>query len=336
MTTRKRISGFYGGAQGGGGGPTPTTGLLAWGPDFGGVDGDQFAVAVEHDFTNLGLTNEQTIQVQTLLTSLGIGDLDGAGVQVNTDFTALAANYNINQVQVDSNISALAVDYGAIFGVQVATDIFSVSYFTDVAGSYSLTAPSNSNSAEVELVGGGGRGGASLVNGGGGGGGGEYARANAYSVTGGNSYDLEVGAGATASVLAGASTFDTTGVVANGGANGAQGAALGQGGGGAGGSGGTGDVTFNGGSGGGGGGVQTNGGGGGGSGGSAGAGGNGSSGGTGGAAGTPDGGEGADGGNLTQPARNGSQPGGGGGGASATQARSLGFDGQARVTFFIT
>lgn len=95
-----------------------------------------------------------------------------------------------------------------------------------VAGSYSWLCPPGVTSARVQCWAAGGAGGQRTTNGnGGGGGGGEYAEEATFAVTPGTSYPYVVGAAGVTGASptnGGNSTFNTTGVVANGGGSVAQ------------------------------------------------------------------------------------------------------------------
>lgn len=209
----------------------------------------------------------------------------------------------------------------------------------NATGTTVWVAPAGVTSVKVELWGGGGGGGQPSVAGGGGGGGGGYRTHASYTVTPGNSYNVVVGAGGSGAGQN--SSFDGTGVVANGGAVGGNAGGVGgttQGTGGAGGGGsGTGTTGFTGGAGGGGGVGTANGGGGGGGAGSAATGQAGNTNGTGGAGRaqltasiTGVGGTGA---TAVAVGTAGSILGGGGGGASAANPATSGARGAARLTW---
>lgn len=316
----------------------PADAVVRWGPDFGGVDGDRYTAEFDSQLTAIALAGVLPMDIATQLTALMV-DYEAATLLLSTANPSNKFSFLPNELELDNFISDLQIG-GFELDLNISTDINSVKYLATTAGTFNLTAPTNADEAIVELWGaGGGTTLGTLVTGHGGGGGGEYARANAYAITGGATYPLTVGAGgayATPTTAGGASTFDTTGVVANGGQPGVAGTVLGQGAGGAGGTNGTGDVTFDGGDGGGSGGVLIIGGGGGGSGGDSAAGDN-AAGRIGGAGGVDGGGDGADGGDLLigQNATVAEAPGGGGGGRGTTNNGSGGADGQACVTFTV-
>ena len=79
-------------------GTTPASGggsgEVAWGPDFGGTDGDQFNVGVSGpSLTALALEGEQTVGVAPALTSLvAVYEPNGVGASATMDTLALEGN----------------------------------------------------------------------------------------------------------------------------------------------------------------------------------------------------------------------------------------------------
>lgn len=211
---------------------------------------------------------------------------------------------------------------------------------TITTGSGNWIVPPHTGTIRVQAWGGGGKGSTRTTNGGGGGGGGGAYAESDLTLTRGDSLPYAVGAGSTTTSPGGDSTFNTTSVIAKGGASLANDTTGGAAGGLASGS--TGATKYDGGTGGNGGAAGTAGGGGGESGGPTGAGNTGgnASGTTGGAGGTgrADAGDGGAGRGGTQGnGTNGTAPGGGGGGgyrtSSGTRTGGNGASGQLIITW---
>lgn len=79
MPTRKRIrSSTPAVSGGGGGGPTPG-GTVAWGPDFGGDNGDRFSVGAAVDVTELALAGDTSVGAAVDMPTIALsGALTGA------------------------------------------------------------------------------------------------------------------------------------------------------------------------------------------------------------------------------------------------------------------
>lgn len=230
-------------STGGGGGPTPA--LVAWGPDWGGTDGDRYAVSTVTSLPSLGLSATHGVGVDPnfpflaevfIPKSVGVsqglvfgpGFSEGTGVAGRN--TANAIVYNAQSVGANNALAALE-------------------YIWETAGTFTLAAPFTGNYRCDAWGGGGGAGGGGLTGAGGGGAGAQFARTDAVAFTSGNNIRVVVaataaggagnalGTGASGTVgndsyvsnTAAAPTSTTQGCLAKGGAFGTGGTTLGNG-----------------------------------------------------------------------------------------------------------
>lgn len=102
--------------QGGGGGPTPA--FVAWGPDFGGVDGDRYNIGVQTSMPALGLAKNQGIGVNSDLFSIA-GNYNAQSIGIHTD-GVLGPNYNAQSIGVDHDMPTVEVNFLTQAGIRLA------------------------------------------------------------------------------------------------------------------------------------------------------------------------------------------------------------------------
>lgn len=342
MSSRRRIDSPVAVTNTGGGGGPGTTPTIQTGPNFGpGNSNDAGVSAIESTqltMATVGIGVPMGVRDAVALNALAT---NWAAQRMLAQLTAaVAATYNAQQVRAAASVSAVVV-IDTPQQVQQHLGCTATELYLN-AGSASWTAPVTTT-ATIECWAGGGQGGFGIITaGGGGGGGGAYSKGT-LAVTATTAYPYVIGAAGTGGTSptanpGGDSSFNTSTVVAKGGAGGLVGSGTTQGAGGAGGAAGsgTGTTKHSGGNGGGGASLTVTGGGGGGGSGDTADGTAGVSGGGGGAGGTSGGGNGGTGATTTVAATGGAQAGGGGGGGSSTQGTGgSGAQGMMRLTYTI-
>lgn len=68
---------------------------VAWGPDFGGADGDQFNVGVNIDLDALALENTKTVGATLTMPTLALSNTKSVGVNVDLDALAISNTKSI-------------------------------------------------------------------------------------------------------------------------------------------------------------------------------------------------------------------------------------------------
>jgi hypothetical protein len=299
-----------------------------------GTAGTAFSVTVQSQDANGNPASPTSSTTITLSKVTGGGTLTGTltgtiatsgnSVTISTPVYSIADTMTLKATATIGETSLTAVTSGNIVFTPAAIN----STFT-TSGSW--IAPIGVTSINVECWGGGGGGGGGTLKASGGGGGGVYAIVNSFTVTPGNSYPYNVGAGGGSGAAGGSSSFNTSTCIAAGGTAGLAGT---PGAGGAGGSASasTGTTKYSGGAGA----TGSNFNYGGGGGGSAGTGSNGTTATNGtGATAVAGGGQGGNGGSGTGNGSAGTGPGGGGGGGigTGTTTGGAGAAGQIRITY---
>lgn len=102
MTLRKRIGVLTIG--GSGGGTTPTFGNVAWGPNFGGADGDQFKVQAAIDLSALTLSGDLDAQAAISMPSLALDGDTAVQAALSMPSLALDGDTGVNAAMTGSYV----------------------------------------------------------------------------------------------------------------------------------------------------------------------------------------------------------------------------------------